>query len=171
MGYYDNKLKNLDVSVDISSKIDYTITNKYIRSINEALGPLVASLVESEKIDIFGRDSDVYNNYCQNITILGIDIPLKRRLLSLYPHSFSEQLACLGEDCIIDEFNFDESTCSCKCKMGNKFEDILETKFTHYEGPFEEYNNFIDSIGIIKCTKNGFSPKNMMANLGFFLFS
>jgi len=171
MGYYDNELKNLDVSVDISSKIDYTITNKYIRSINEALGPLVASLVESEKIDIFGRDSDVYNNYCQNITILGIDLPLKRRLLSLYPHSFSEQLACLGKDCVIDEFNFDESTCSCKCKIGNKFKDILEeeSKFTHYEGPFEEYNNFIDSIGIIKCTKNGFSPKNMMANPGIFL--
>ena len=27
---------------------------------------------------------------------------------------------------------------------------------------------FIDSIGIIKCYKNGFSPKNMMANPGFF---
>lgn len=49
MGYYDNKLKNLSVQVEISSKIDYTITNKYIRSINETLGPLVASLVESEK--------------------------------------------------------------------------------------------------------------------------
>ena len=170
MTYYDNKLKNFPVSVDISSKIDYTIINKYTRSINEALGPLVASLVESEKINIFGRDSDVYNNYCQNITILGIDMPLKKRLFSLYPHSFSEQLACLGEDCIIDEFNFDESTCTCKCKMGNTFEDIkVETKFTHFEGPIEEYNNFIESIGIIKCTKNGFSTKNMMANPGFFL--
>ena len=170
MRYYDNELTHLSVLVDISSKIDYTITNKYTRSINEALGPLVANLVESEKINIFGRDSDVYNNYCQNITILGIDMPLKRRLLSLYPHSFSEQLACLGEDCVIDEFNFDELTCTCKCKMGNEFDDILkETKFTHYEGPIEEYNNFIESIGIIKCTKNGFSSKNMMANPGFFL--
>ena len=170
MRYYDNELNYLDVPVETTSKIEYTITNKYIRNVNEALGPLVASLVESEKINIFGRDSDVYNNYCQNITILGIDIPLKQRLLSLYPHSFSEQIACLGKDCVIDEFNFDESTCTCKCKMGNSFDDILvETEFTHFEGPFEEYNNFIETIGIIKCTKNGFNNKNMMANAGFFL--
>jgi len=46
-------------------------------------------------------------------------MPLKQRLLFLYPHRFSERLACLGEDCVIDEFNFDESTCTCNCKIGN----------------------------------------------------
>ena len=132
------------------NNVEYIITNKYTRSINETLGPIVANLVESEKINIFERDSDVYNSYCQNISFLGIDMPLKQRLLFLYPHKFSERLACLGEDCIIDEFNFDESTCTCNCKIGNKFEDILiEDKFTHYDGPLDEFNNFIESIGII----------------------
>ena len=102
--------------------------------------------------------------------MLGIDIPLKQRLFLLYLHSFSDQLACLGKDCVIEEFNFDESTCTCKCKIGNKFDDLLvETKFKHYEGPIEEFNSFIESIGIIKCLKNGFSHKNIMANAGFFL--
>lgn len=58
-------------------------------------------------------------------------------------------MACLGEDCVIEEFNLDESEVSCKCKMGNKFLDILSwTKFTHFEGPLDEVNNFIDSINI-----------------------
>ena len=95
---------------------------------------------------------------------------LKERLLFIYPHKFSERLACLEEDCIIDEFNFDESTYKCNCKIGNKFEDILtEDKFTHYDSPLDEFNNFIDSIRIIKCTGNGFSSKNMKANPVFFL--
>lgn len=64
-------------------------------------------------------------------------------------------MSCLGEDCVIEEFNLDESAVTCKCKMGNKFEDILsETKFTHYEGPLDEVNNFIDSINIIQCIGN-----------------
>ena len=58
-------------------------------------------------------------------------------------------MACLGEDCVIEEFNLDESEVSCKCKMGNKFLDILSwTKFTHFEGPLDEVNNFIDPINI-----------------------
>ena len=170
--YYNHELDyiNTDSKIDILKNVDFIITNKYTRSINETLGPVVADLVESEKINIFERDSDVYNSYCQNITLLGIDMPLKQRLLFLYPHKFSERLACLGEDCVIDEFNFDESTCTCNCKIGNKFQDILiEDKFTHYDGPLDEFNNFIDSISIIKCTGNGFNSKNMKANPGFFL--
>ena len=170
--YYNHELQYLDIteSTNLPNNVEYIITNKYTRSINETLGPVVANLVESEKINIFERDSDVYNSYCQNITLLGIDMPLKQRLLFLYPHKFSERLACLGEDCVIDEFNFDESTCTCNCKIGNKFEDILkEDKFIHYDGPLDEFNNFVDSISIIKCTGNGFNSKNMKANPGFFL--
>lgn len=170
--YYNHEWDYINTAnkIDILRNIDYIITNKYTRSINETLGHVVANLVESEKINIFERDSDVYNSYCQNITLLGIDMPLKQRLLFLYPHKFSERLACLGEDCVIDEFNFDESTCTCNCKIGNQFQDILkEDKFTHYDGPLDEYNNFIDSISIIKCTGNGFNSKNMKANPGFFL--
>jgi hypothetical protein len=117
---------NTATKINILKNIDYIITNKYIRSIGETLGPAIANLVESEKVNIFERDSDVYNSYCQNITLLGIDMPLKQRLLFLNPHKFSERLACLGEECLIDEFNFDESTCICNCKIGKIFEDILK---------------------------------------------
>ena len=170
--YYDYELNYLNTTEHSNSakKVEYTITNKYTMKIKEALGPLVASLVETEKINIFEKESKVFNNYCQNITFLGIDMPLKLRLTLLYLNKYSEKLACLGEDCIVEEFNFDESTCKCKCKIGNNFEDIFEVnEFTHYDGEIEEFNNFIDSIGIIRCMGNGFSSKNMRANAGFFL--
>ena len=52
--------------------------------------------------------------------------------------------------------------------MGNKFEDILnEVLFTHYEGESIEVNDFVNSIGIIKCLGNGFVSKNLKANGGF----
>ena len=173
--FYDTNLTYLDTTKDSNydknkDYKEYIITNKYIRNINETLGPLVASLVELEKLNIFEKESDIFNNYCQNITFLGIDMPLKQRLLLLYPHKFSVQIACLGESCVISEFNFDESEVTCQCKIGNKFEDILtETKFVHFEGPGIEPNNFIESIGIIKCIGNGFNSKNIKANAGFFL--
>ena len=170
--YYDEdvQLVNTTQKCDSCTDKEYTITNNYIKNIERALGPLVASLVDSEKINIFERDSNVYNSICQNITLLSIDMPLKKRLSLLYPDNFSEQMACLGENCAIEEFNFDESTCTCKCHMGNKFEDILdEVLFTHYEGESIEVNNFVDSIGIIKCLGNGFVSKNIKANGGFFI--
>jgi len=171
--FYNQEIKYIDTTDEpckSCEKVEYTITNKYKRSVDKALGALVGSLVESEKINIFERDSDVFNNKCQNITFLGIDMPLKQRLLLLYLHTFADRMACLGEDCEIKEFNLDESTCTCKCKMGNSFNDILnETNFTHYDGPFDEVNNFIDSINIIQCIGNGFNSKNFKANAGSFI--
>ena len=170
--YYDINLNYLDLSKKnnyIKNK-DYIITNKYIINIKKILGPVVASLVEYEKLNIFEKDSIKYNNYCKNITLLGVGIPLKQRLLFLYTHKYSEQMDCSGENCVIENCNFEESTCTCKCKIGNKFEDLfVETKFKHYEGNRIESYNFLDSIELIKCTLNNFNSKNMKANMGFFL--
>ena len=85
-------------------------------------------------------------------------------------YDYSVQIACLGENCILEEYNFDESLATCKCKIGNKFDDILTPlEFKHYEDSENKQNNFLDSISIVKCTGNGFNSKNMKANAGFFL--
>ena len=168
--YYDFDLTYLNTTEKSQSakNKEYTITNKFTTVIKDTLGALVASLVESEKINIFERSSNIFNDYCQNVTFLKIDMPLKQRLSLLYTHKYSDIIACLGEDCELEECNYELSTCTCKCKIGNSFEDILKAdSFDHYDGPIEEYNNFIDSIGIIKCTGNGF--KNIKANPGFYL--
>ena len=170
--YYSNELTYLDTSEEHSSvnNIEYTITNKYTKNIEGALGLIVSTLIENEKLNLFERDSDIFNDYCKNVTLLGIDIPLKKRLFFLFLHDYSTQLACLGTNCSLEEYNEEESLAVCKCKIGNKFEDILQSnEFIHYEGSEEKVNNFIDSIGIIKCTGNGFNSKNMKANAGLFL--
>ena len=170
--FYDNKMEYLDVSVHNKTDIytHYTITRKFIKNINDTLGPIVTTLIENEKLNIFERDSDFFNDYCHNITLLGIDIPLSKRLHFLYLHNYSTQIACLGLDCEIDKYNFEDYLTTCKCKIGNTLNDIIEpNEFKHYENSGEKKNNFMDSIGIIKCFGNGFNSKNMKANAGIFL--
>ena len=72
-----------------SLKTPFILTNKYNSSISSILGPILSSVVVSEKIDIFSKDSDIYTNLCQNITLLLIDIPLDERLHYLYLNDLS----------------------------------------------------------------------------------
>ena len=156
-------------------KTDYTITNKINEAINNTLGPLILNLLNSEKIDIIKRDSEVYNDICQNVTLLGIDIPLKKRLKYLYLHEYSDIIYCISENCTIDEYFKDELTVKCKCSFGNKFEDIFrddtkfEYKFNPYEGESKESNEFVESLGIIKCSINGFNLNYFTNNIGAIL--
>ena len=171
--YYNEHLKYLDIDKLEDSEsiknIEYIIKNKFIKIINELLGPIVSGLIENEKINLFERDSDIYKDYCKNLTFLGIDMPLKKRIL-LYLQNLTDQALCLGKDCVLEELNLDELVATCKCKIGNKFEDILKSNnYTRHTGSIEKANNFLDSIGIIKCAGNGFNSKNMKANAGFFL--
>ena len=90
--YFDIDLNYIDTSIKnkYSKNKYYIITNKYIRNIKKILGSVIANLVEFEYINIFKKDSIIYNNYCQNVTLLGVDMPLKQRLLLLYTHIYSE---------------------------------------------------------------------------------
>ena len=167
--FYSDYLKylNSDEKINSIKNKEYIITNNYTSSIQKEFGSLVANLVKAEKFNIFDKDSDIFNDYCRNVTFFSIDMPLKQRAI-LYTHIYSERMACLGEDCELTEINCDDTLSTCRCKIGNKFEDILEEdQFEPYSGIIKEQNNFMDSIGIIKCTKSGF--KNLKANVGFYL--
>ena len=167
--FYSDYLEylNSDEKINSIKNKEYIITNNYTSSIQKEFGSLVANLVKAEKFNIFDKDSDIFNDYCRNVTFFSIDMPLKQRAI-LYTHIYSERMACLGEDCELTEINCDDTLSTCRCKIGNKFEDILEEdQFEPYSGIIKEQNNFMDSIGIIKCTKSGF--KNLKANVGFYL--
>ena len=158
---------NLDEIIDSAQGNEYIITNFFFPSIQKEFGSLVANLVKTEKINIFDKDSDFFNDYCRNITFYGIDMPLNQRAI-LYTHKYSERIACLGENCELINISYENLTTTCRCKIGNKFEVILEDdQFELYDGIIKGQNNFVDSLGIIKCTKSGF--KNLKANIGFYL--
>ena len=152
--------------------IPYTITNKYTATITNVLGPLISSLIESEKIDIFSKDSEIFTDFCSNLTLKGVDIPLDERLNYLYLNDYSTQIACTGIDCIIKEIDTENSISICECKMGNKFEDILYPKieFSNYNNETSNPSNSIgESFKMLKCANNGFNKKNISANGGFFI--
>ena len=150
---------------------DYFLVNNFSEPLKDILGPVVQKLVLSEKIAIFDKDSFIYNDICQNVTFFGIDMPLKKRLHYLYFHKYLEQILCNSENCTVEENNYDDLTTTCKCRIGNFFEDIFKgDKFQFI--PYEEEtksNDFIDSLTIIKCTIKGFNSKNIISNIGFFI--
>ena len=166
--WYYNPHKVCEPCLDI----DYTITNKFYNPLKEALGLSIANLVNFENIDIIDKDSDVYNNICKNVTPNGIDIPLKKRLNYLYLHKYLEEVLCISENCTMEEYSIENLTIVCKCRIGNTFEELLNSEkfeFIPYEGEKKSYNDFVDSFQIIKCAVNGFKAKNIKSNIGFFI--
>ena len=151
-----------------SLKVPYILTNKYNSSISSILGPILSSVVVSEKIDIFSKDSDIYTNLCQNVTLESIDIPLDERLHYLFLDDYSTWIACNGDNCELVEINTEEAASTCKCYL-NKFEDLFkEIEFKNYEDQGVS-SSFAESFGIIKCAKNGFNSNNIKANGGFYM--
>jgi hypothetical protein len=152
--------------------IPYTITNKYTTIIDNVLGPLISNYLNNEKVDIFSKDSDIFTDSCKNVTLEGVDIPFYERMYYLFLNDYSTQIACTGKDCEIEEINTEESISVCKCKIGNKFQDILEPiiEFQNYEDEnMNKSSSISDSLKIIKCAKNGFNKKNILTNAGFYI--
>ena len=153
-------------------EIPFTVSYKYISIIKDIFGPSISSVIESEKLDIFSKDSDIFTDSCKNVTIEGIDMPLNERIFYLYLNDYTTQIACNGLNCEIEEIRSEESISICKCKMANKLEDIFEPilEFDNYkdENNISSSSNF-DSFKVIKCAKNGFNKKNILKNAGFFI--
>ena len=152
--------------------IPYTITNKYRNTISLVLGPAFANLVELEKLDIFSDNSEIFTDFCHNVTLKRVDIPYSERLKLLYLHDYSSQIACTGIDCKILEINVEESISICQCRIGNTFEEIKSPiiEFKNYQDAnSDDKISITDTFGIIKCMKSGFNSKNIFANGGFFM--
>ena len=163
---------NEDEICPTCKEIPFTVTYKYISIIKDIFGPSISSVIESEKLDIFSKDSDIFTDSCKNVTIEGIDMPLNERIFYLYLNDYTTQIACNGLNCEIEEIRSEESISICKCKMVNKLEDIFEPilEFDNYkdENNISSSSNF-DSFKVIKCAKNGFNKKNILKNAGFFI--
>ena len=165
---YNSSYINPD-KCDKCKSLSYDITNKYIKNINNKLGPWIANLVESEKIDIFSEDVEEFHDVCKNLTIESIDIPISQRYLFFYLHENSKQIACSGINCKIKEINTDESTSVCTCKYyPDEFpEQELNNDDNMQKG--EESSIIFESFGSLKCIKNGFNSNNILANGGFII--
>lgn len=152
--------------------VDYTLTKRFDAPLNDTLGEAILNFAISENLDVMDRKSDFYNDICKNVTPYGIDIPLKKRLYYLYLDKYLEPLLCDSDNCIIDQYFYENLTVVCKCRMGNKLEDIINSEkfeYKHFEEEVKSSNDFVDSLKIIKCTANGFALKNFKSNIGIFI--
>ncbi len=151
--------------------VPFTITNNYNDSLNNVLGPFLSNLIASEDIDIFTKDSKIFIDSCTNVTLNGIDIPINERYKYLYLKEKTNNIACTGNNCELEEVNSKEYTSVCKCKIGNTFEDILrnETEIDNSQDntTYESYSS--STFSSLKCAKNGFNSKNIKENGGFFI--
>ena len=172
--FHNLESKFLDPNKKCNSclNINYTFINYFYNSLTNVLGPVVSNVLVSEKTDIVNKDSEIFKDFCHNITFIGIDLPLRKRLKYIYLHQYTEPIFCNAENCTIENFDYEKIATTCKCKYGNTFDDILKGekfKFTHYEGEDIEASDFADSFGIIKCSISGFKGNNIKVNGGFFL--
>ena len=168
---YKNHLNESEICQECL-KIPYTLTNRYNFNLNLIFGKTLVDLVSSEKINIFSSDSKIFTDICENITLKKVDIPYKERLQLLYLHDYLKQITCTSKDCELIDINYEESISVCKCKMGNKFNDILSPiiEFENYQDPdIDKKSSISDTFGIIKCVKNGLKSKNLFANGGAFM--
>ena len=155
--------------------VDYYLTNNKLNvTLNDTFGMAIMYLIYYENVDIIDKDFDIYNDICKNVTLCGIDIPLKRRLHYLYLHSYRDVMLCYSDNCTVDEYHYENSIVVCKCRMGNKLEDVIYSEKFEYK-PYDDKeelknsNEFIDSLSTIKCTINGFNSKNFKSNIGLFI--
>ena len=172
--FFDIYTRHINIAEACEDCLDipYTITNKYRNKISLVLGPAFANLVESEKLDVFSDKSEIFTDFCHNVTLKRVDIPYSERLKLLYLHDYSSQIACTGIDCKILEINAEESISICQCKIGNTFEEIKSPilEFKNYQDAnSDDKISITDTFGIIKCMKSGFNNKNIFANGGFFM--
>jgi len=172
--FFDIYTRHINITKACENCLDipYTITNKYRNKISLVLGPAFANLVESEKLDVFSDKSEIFTDFCHNVTLKRVDIPYSERLKLLYLHDYSSQIACTGIDCKILEINVEESISICQCKIGNTFEEIKSPilEFKNYQDSnSDDKISITDTFGIIKCMKSGFNNNNIFANGGFFM--
>ena len=155
--------------------VDYFITSKFYDTLNDTFGKAILNLVYSENIDILDKDSEIYNDICENVTLHKIDIPLKKRLHYLYMHKNRDIMLCNAENCTVEEYFYENSTVICKCRMGNKYEDVIYSEKFEYqpyddkEDELKQSNEFVESLSTIKCSVNGFKLKNFKSNIGLFI--
>ena len=175
--YYNISSTYLDPYKLCSScfNVDYSITNKFYDTLNDTFGKAILSLVYSENLDILDKESGIFNDICENVTLYGIDIPLKKRLYYLYLHKYREPMLCNSENCTVEKYYYENSTIICKCRMGNKYEDVIYSEKFEYqpyddkEDELKQSNEFVESLSTIKCSVNGFKLKNFKPNIGLFI--
>ena len=159
--------------LQIEYEVFYQLSNGKIEILNlsycEGIDiEILIPIIINETIDKYNPKSDYYNNICSKTNSKSnIDIPLNDRRNEYINNNMS--LCEKNCDLVNYDYNKKRAKCSCKVKTTVSINKIkLDGK--------NLLKNFIDvknimNIEIIKCYKIVFNKKNLMNNLGCFIFA
>ena len=168
--FYDIEQNYLDPANDIDCKTclekNYYVTHNLYNILQDIIGTQFTELAIEKNLDIFSEESPIYTDSCENLTLYAIDVPINLRKKLLFFHENFEPLMCRDVDCKLVEYNLTNKTSICECKIGNTFEDLLNSpKFE-----FNPYNTdtdpkgFSETVKVVKCLTKGIKYSSFKIN-------
>ena len=192
LNFFENK--NFEY-IDMNSKCPsclqkkYKLTYNYGNKLKTELGAKFTNLIQEKQIDIFDEMSPYFQDFCQNLQISGIDIPLKQREFLLYKGNLSYNLgdtskgdffAC-GINCSLVNNNLEELISECECDIKydintlideadeiKEMNEEIEIKGNELKNDYNFLDNSNDAFSMFTCTKNAFTGENIKSNPGFY---
>ena len=149
---------------------NYTTTHDLYYILKQLYGQKITDYILKEELDIFDPDLDIYKDTCHNVTLSGIDIPINLRKNILYKNKENlSGILCNDIDCDLVDINYETRTSTCKCRMGNKYEDIFVENdiIISYNEEITKAKGFAEALTVITCMNNGFDY--ISTNLGFYI--
>ena len=120
-----------------------------------------------QEINIFNLNDAFYTDICFHyISPNGKDIPLKDRILSIYPN-----IILCDEGCLNKGVNLTTMESICECKLNYILSNDLMGGKAFLENKFGELTDFItnSNIDILKCYKDIFKIEYIKKNFGFIM--
>ena len=167
----------------------YKIKYNYENKLKTDLGAKFTDIIKQNNIDVFNELSPYFQDFCENLQISGIDIPLTQRMYLLYQGNISYNLnvpskgnlfAC-DTNCTLVNNIPGELTAECECDIEYEIVDFItnadQISETNYELDIEkeelkdEYNfldNSNDAFSMFTCANKAFTGKNIKSNPGFY---
>ncbi len=167
-------------------KINYNYKEKLINDLGEKL----TEIIGEKDIDIFNENSEFFQDFCKNLQIEGIDIPLNKRKYLLYQGNSSyntndtskgDLFAC-NVDCTLINNSPSNFSSECACEVNYDIDNFMdyaddkenarnEIKYNKSEidDDYNFLNNSKDSFDMFTCSNEAFTAENIKKNPGFYV--
>ena len=138
------------------SNISYNISNDFSFDINNLLGSEISKKIQKNSINIFNKKEQIFNNFCQNFTIKGIDLPYKYRYNKLYLGNISENVICTSDKCKIKSLFINNLTGICECNINEEINYLLDQPKNIFSDIYKNSTKIGDSFKIFTCFKKNY---------------
>ena len=169
---YEIEIKGMKIP-KIEYEVYYPFFNETLQQLNlsECKGmniDISIPLKITDNIDKYNSSSDYYNNLCDKTTSdYGTDISLADRKNDFIDNN----MTLCEEDCKLSDYNYTTERVKCNCLVKISLPILNEVKFDKEKllKSFTDIKN-IANINFLKCYKEVFKGKNIIKNIGFYIF-